>query len=84
MLLSAEMRSRQLGKALDVQSELRRRVAAPHDDDIVIDDQSFGLLSDRRARRARRSRGRVRLAQESLADRACHLVVATRGCAALA
>ena len=42
MLLSAEMRSRQLGKALDVQSELRRRVAAPHDDDIVIDDQSSG------------------------------------------
>jgi hypothetical protein len=29
-------------KALDIHSELRRRVAAPHDDDIVIDDQSSG------------------------------------------
>jgi hypothetical protein len=40
--LGGDEEPRQLGKALDIHSELRRRVAAPHDDDIVIDDQSSG------------------------------------------
>jgi hypothetical protein len=40
--LGGHEEARQFGKALDIHSELRRRVAAPHDDDIVIDDQSSG------------------------------------------
>jgi hypothetical protein len=40
--LGGHEEARQLGKVLDIHSELRRRVVAPHDDDIVIDDQSSG------------------------------------------